>query len=42
VQQQATLDKVEQMRKNAKVDFDPKFFPESVKTPPPPPTATKP
>jgi len=29
VQQQATLDKVEQMRKAAKVDFDPKFFPEA-------------
>jgi len=42
VQQQATLEKVEQMRKAAKVDFDPKFFPESVKTPPPAPPATKP
>jgi parvulin-like peptidyl-prolyl isomerase len=41
VQQQATLNKVEQMRKAAKVDFDPKFFPESVKTPPPPPAAPK-
>jgi peptidyl-prolyl cis-trans isomerase SurA len=41
VQQQATLARVEEMRKTAKVDFDPKFFPESVKTPPPP-TATKP
>jgi parvulin-like peptidyl-prolyl isomerase len=37
VQQQTTLDRVEQMRKAAKVDFDPKFFPESqTKTPPPP------
>jgi hypothetical protein len=35
VQQQTTLDRVEQMRKAAKVDFDPKFFPESQKTPPP-------
>jgi parvulin-like peptidyl-prolyl isomerase len=37
VQQKATLDKVEQMRKVAKVEFDPKFFPEAnksaVKTP---------
>jgi parvulin-like peptidyl-prolyl isomerase len=33
VQQQATLEKVEQMRKSAKVDFDPKFFPEAAKTP---------
>jgi parvulin-like peptidyl-prolyl isomerase len=31
VQQQATLDKVEQMRKAAKVEFDPKFFPEAGK-----------
>jgi parvulin-like peptidyl-prolyl isomerase len=31
VQQQSTLDKVEQMRKAAKVDFDPKFFPEAPK-----------
>jgi parvulin-like peptidyl-prolyl isomerase len=29
VQQQATLEKVEVMRKAAKVDFDPKFFPEA-------------
>lgn len=29
VQQQNTLDRVELMRKNAKVDFDPKFFPEA-------------
>jgi parvulin-like peptidyl-prolyl isomerase len=36
VQQQATLDKVEQMRKSAKVEFDPKFFPESAKPAPPP------
>jgi peptidyl-prolyl cis-trans isomerase C len=43
VQQQATLEKVEQMRKAAKVDFDPKFFPEAAKaTPPPPPPAKKP
>jgi len=41
VQQQATLDKVEQMRKTAKVDFDPKFFPEAAK-PTPPPAAKKP
>jgi peptidyl-prolyl cis-trans isomerase C len=35
VQQQSTLDRVELMRKAAKVDFDPKFFPESqTKTPP--------
>jgi peptidyl-prolyl cis-trans isomerase C len=32
VQQQATVEKVEQMRKTAKVDFDPKFFPEAAKT----------
>lgn len=38
VQQQVTLDKVEQMRKSAKVDFDPKFFPEAPK----PPAAKKP
>jgi len=36
VQQQATLDKVEQMRKAAKVDFDPKFFPEAAKATAPP------
>lgn len=41
VQQQATLDKVEQMRKTAKVEFDPKFFPEAAK-PTPPPAAKKP
>ena len=35
VQQQATLERVEQMRKAAKVDFDPKFFPEAAKAPPP-------
>jgi peptidyl-prolyl cis-trans isomerase C len=29
VQQQSTLEKVEQMRKSAKVEFDPKFFPEA-------------
>ena len=40
VQQQNTLDKVEQMRKTAKVDFDPKFFPEAPK--PPAPAAKKP
>jgi peptidyl-prolyl cis-trans isomerase C len=40
VQQQATLDKVEQMRKAAKVEFDPKFFPEAPK--PAPPIAKKP
>jgi parvulin-like peptidyl-prolyl isomerase len=40
VQQQATLDKVEQMRKAAKVDFDPKFFPEASK--PAPPAAKRP
>jgi peptidyl-prolyl cis-trans isomerase C len=38
VQQQGTLDKVEQMRKGAKVDFDPKFFPEAAKATPPPAT----
>jgi hypothetical protein len=43
VQQQATLEKVEQMRKAAKVEFDPKFFPEAAKaTPPVPPAAKKP
>jgi peptidyl-prolyl cis-trans isomerase C len=31
MQQQATLDKVEQMRKAAKVEFDAKFFPEAPK-----------
>ena len=36
VQQQATLEKVEQMRKAAKVEFDPKFFPEAAKAPLPP------
>ncbi|MEA2239605.1 MAG: peptidyl-prolyl cis-trans isomerase [Thermoanaerobaculia bacterium] len=38
VQQQSTLDKVEVMRKAAKVDFDPKFFPsaQQPKTPAPP------
>lgn len=40
VQQQATLDKVEQMRKSAKVEFDPKFFPEAPK--PTPPAVKKP
>ena len=39
VQQQTTLEKVEQMRKGAKVDFDPKFFPEAN---PKPPVAKKP
>jgi parvulin-like peptidyl-prolyl isomerase len=29
VQQKATLDKVEQLRKTSKVDFDPKFFPQA-------------
>jgi parvulin-like peptidyl-prolyl isomerase len=29
VQQQSTMDKIEVMRKAAKVDFDPKFFPEA-------------
>jgi parvulin-like peptidyl-prolyl isomerase len=29
VQQQSTLDKVEEMRKAAKVEFDPKFFPDA-------------
>jgi peptidyl-prolyl cis-trans isomerase C len=42
VQQQATLEKVEQMRKAAKVDFDPKFFPEAAKTPTAAPAAKKP
>jgi len=40
VQQQSTLDKVEQLRKAAKVEFDPKFFPEAPK--PAPPAAKKP
>jgi parvulin-like peptidyl-prolyl isomerase len=35
VQQKATLDKVEAMRKTAKVEFDPKFFPEANKPPVP-------
>jgi peptidyl-prolyl cis-trans isomerase C len=39
VQQKATLDKVEVMRKSAKVEFDPKFFPEAN---PKPPAAKKP
>jgi parvulin-like peptidyl-prolyl isomerase len=34
VQQQSTLEKVEQMRKAAKVEFDPKFFPEANAKPP--------
>jgi parvulin-like peptidyl-prolyl isomerase len=34
VQQQSTLERVEQMRKSAKVDFDPKFFPEAQPKPP--------
>src|SRR5258706_7744007 len=34
VQQKATLDKGEQMRKTAKVEFDPKFFPEANAKPP--------
>jgi peptidyl-prolyl cis-trans isomerase C len=42
VQQQATLDKVEQMRKAAKVDFDPKFFPEAAKATPTAPPAAAP
>lgn len=29
VQQQSTLDRIEALRKQAKVDFDPKFFPQS-------------
>lgn len=40
MQQKATLDKVEVMRKAAKVEFDPKFFPEANAKPPvsvPPP-----
>jgi parvulin-like peptidyl-prolyl isomerase len=40
VQQRATLDKVEQMRKAAKVEFDPKFFPEANAKPPVPPVKT--
>jgi parvulin-like peptidyl-prolyl isomerase len=38
VQQKATMEKVEAMRKTAKVEFDPKFFPEANKpaTVPPP------
>jgi peptidyl-prolyl cis-trans isomerase C len=39
VQQKATLDKVEQMRKAAKVEFDPKFFPEANAKPPVKPPA---
>jgi parvulin-like peptidyl-prolyl isomerase len=42
MQQQATLDKVEQMRKAAKVEFDPKFFPEAPKAAAAPPAAKKP
>lgn len=34
VQQQSTLEKVEQMRKSAKVEFDPKFFPGANAKPP--------
>jgi parvulin-like peptidyl-prolyl isomerase len=41
IQQQATLEKVEQMRKAAKVDFDPKFFPEAAKATPPIPAPKK-
>lgn len=41
VQQKATMDKVEAMRKTAKVEFDPKFFPEANKPPTvPPPVKT--
>jgi peptidyl-prolyl cis-trans isomerase C len=36
VQQKNTLDKVELMRKAAKVEFDPKFFPDANKPPVPP------
>jgi peptidyl-prolyl cis-trans isomerase C len=42
MQQQATLDKVEQMRKAAKVEFDPKFFPEAPKPAAAAPAAKKP
>ena len=34
VQQKATLDKVEELRKAAKVEFDPKFFPGANAKPP--------
>lgn len=37
VQQQQMLDQIEKLRKSAKVDFDPKYFPERAKTPAPPP-----
>ncbi|HXA19223.1 MAG TPA: peptidylprolyl isomerase [Thermoanaerobaculia bacterium] len=37
VQQKATLDKVELLRKAAKVEFDPKFFPQANAKPPVPP-----
>jgi peptidyl-prolyl cis-trans isomerase C len=33
VQQKATLDKVEQLRKASKIEFDPKFFPDANKPP---------
>jgi peptidyl-prolyl cis-trans isomerase C len=42
VQQKATLDKVEQMRKAAKVEFDPKYFPEANAKPPVPPPVKNP
>jgi peptidyl-prolyl cis-trans isomerase C len=39
VQQQQMLDQIEKLRKSAKVDFAPKYFPERAKTPAPPPAA---
>lgn len=42
MQQKATLDKVELMRKSAKVEFDPKFFPEANAKPPVPPPVRNP
>jgi len=45
VKQEETMRRVEQLRKTAKVDFDPQFFPEPQKPPampPRPPGATRP
>jgi parvulin-like peptidyl-prolyl isomerase len=40
IAQQDAMQKIEAMRKSAKVEFDPKFFPNS-KTPPVPPAPVK-
>ena len=40
LQQQQAFNHVEQLRKNAKVEFDPKFFPDAGKTPGVPPIAS--